>query len=114
MRHLIVPWEGKALLMHFFYFQRSPAALVSLNAARSLSFAGGKVPANTAMWLDGQYVQSKPERWIDVHNPATNEVVTKVPQCTQLEMEQAVESAKGAFKSWSTTSPLTRQQIMFR
>lgn len=29
-------------------------------------------------------------------------------------MEAAVSSAKEAFKSWSKTSPLTRQQIMFK
>ena len=32
----------------------------------------------------------------------------------QAEMEQAVESAKGAFRSWSKTSAMARQQIMFR
>ena len=47
-------------------------------------------------------------------NPATNEVVTRVPQNTQAEMEQAVESAKAAFKGWSQTSPLKRQEIMFK
>ena len=53
-------------------------------------------------------------RWIDVHNPATNQVVTKVPHSTRDEMEAAVESAKNAFQSWSKTTPLARQQIMFR
>ncbi len=90
-----------------------------LNAAysrRSLSstFANGKVPAQTQMYINGQFVDSKPDRWIDVHNPATQEVVTKVPNCTQAEMERAVEAASAAFPSWSKTSPLRRQEIMFR
>lgn len=38
----------------------------------------------------------------------------KVPKCTQDEMEHAVESSKEAFKSWSKTSVMRRQQIMFR
>ena len=42
------------------------------------------------------------------------EVVTKVPHSTRDEMEAAVESAKNAFKTWSRTTPLARQQIMFR
>jgi acyl-CoA reductase-like NAD-dependent aldehyde dehydrogenase len=29
-------------------------------------------------------------------------------------MEQAVESAKAAFRTWSKTTPLARQQIMFK
>ena len=54
------------------------------------------------------------DRWIDVHNPATNEVITQVPQSTSAEMEEAVASAKNAFKTWSKTSTMARQQIMFR
>lgn len=82
--------------------------------ARNLSFANGKVPAKTQMFLDGKFVDSNASKWIDVHNPATNEVVTRVPQNTQEEMERAVESAKSAFRSWSKTSPLKRQEVMFK
>lgn len=45
---------------------------------------------------------------------ATNEVVTRVPCTTQDEMEAAVSAATKAFQSWSNTSILTRQQIMFK
>ncbi|XP_067011953.2 probable methylmalonate-semialdehyde/malonate-semialdehyde dehydrogenase [acylating], mitochondrial [Anabrus simplex] len=68
----------------------------------------------TKLFIDGQFVESNTNEWIDLHNPATNELVTKVPKSTQAEMEAAVESAKNAFKTWSKTSILTRQQIMFR
>jgi len=81
---------------------------------RSLSYAGGRVPATTANVINGQFLESKADRWIDVHNPATNEVVTKVPQSTNEEMEAAVKAAKDAFGDWSSTSPLARQQIMFK
>lgn len=45
---------------------------------------------------------------------ATNEVITRVPKSTNAEMEAAVEAAKAAFKPWSETSILTRQQTMFK
>jgi len=45
---------------------------------------------------------------------ATNEVVTKVPEATQEEMEAAVSAAAGAFPAWSETSILARQQVMFK
>jgi malonate-semialdehyde dehydrogenase (acetylating)/methylmalonate-semialdehyde dehydrogenase len=45
---------------------------------------------------------------------ATNEVVTRVPEATQEEMQAAVAAAKAAFKAWSETTVLTRQQIMFK
>jgi acyl-CoA reductase-like NAD-dependent aldehyde dehydrogenase len=44
---------------------------------------------------------------------ATNEVVTRVPEATQDEMQAAVDSCKRAYKSWSKTTVLTRQQVMF-
>ena len=84
------------------------------SAYRRLSYAGGKVPAKTQNIIGGEWCQSSTEKWIDVHNPATNSLVTQVPQTTQAEMEQAVENAKAAFGSWSKTSALSRQQIMFR
>ena len=45
---------------------------------------------------------------------ATNEVITKVPESTQAEMQAAVDSCKAAFKTWSQTTILTRQQAMFK
>jgi len=49
-----------------------------------------------------------------LYNPATNELLFKVPCTTQAEMQAAVDSSKRAFKSWSKTTPLFRQQIMFK
>lgn len=59
-------------------------------------------------------MESKTNEWIDVHDPATNKVVTRVPKATQDEMKTALESNKKAFKSWSNQSILTRQQVMFK
>jgi malonate-semialdehyde dehydrogenase (acetylating)/methylmalonate-semialdehyde dehydrogenase len=45
---------------------------------------------------------------------ATNELIGKIPQTTQQEMETAVNSCQRAFKTWSKTTPLHRQQVMFK
>ncbi|KAH7942423.1 hypothetical protein HPB49_024051 [Dermacentor silvarum] len=66
------------------------------------------------MFINGEFVESKTTEWIDLMNPATNEPVTRVPVCTNDEMEAAVGAAKEAFKTWSQTSILTRQQSMFK
>lgn len=66
------------------------------------------------MFIDGKFVESKATEWIDLHNPATNEVVTRVPKCTQAEMEEVVASSKRAYKTWSQSSVLTRQQVMLK
>uniref|UniRef100_A0A1B6CH18 Probable methylmalonate-semialdehyde/malonate-semialdehyde dehydrogenase [acylating], mitochondrial n=1 Tax=Clastoptera arizonana TaxID=38151 RepID=A0A1B6CH18_9HEMI len=70
--------------------------------------------SNTKLFIDGKSIESTSQEWIDLHNPATNEVITRVPKATKSEMEAAVASSKKAFATWSKTSPLTRQQIMFR
>lgn len=41
-------------------------------------------------------------------------MVTRVPKSTDAEMEAAVNAADNAFKTWSKTSILTRQQTMFK
>ena len=70
------------------------------------------VAPTTKLFIDGAFVDSKASAWIDLHDPATNNLVTRVPQSTQSEMEAAVESAKKAYETWRQTSVLTRQQLM--
>ncbi len=71
-------------------------------------------PADTQNFLDNQFLPSKTLQWIDLHDPATNNLVTRVPQSTDEELHAAVESAKKAFTAWRATSVLHRQQIMFK
>lgn len=71
-------------------------------------------PADTQNFLDNQFLPSKTSQWIDLHDPATNNLVTRVPQSTDEELQAAVESAKKAFPAWKATSVLHRQQIMFK
>ncbi len=59
-------------------------------------------------------MESKATEFIDLYNPATNEVIGRVPKSTKDEMEAAVQSCKQAYKTWSKTTPLYRQQIMFK
>ena len=71
-------------------------------------------PANTQNFLDNKFVDSKATQWIDLHDPATNNLVTRVPQSTDEELKAAVASAERAFPDWKKTSLLHRQQIMFK
>ncbi|XP_022899968.1 probable methylmalonate-semialdehyde/malonate-semialdehyde dehydrogenase [acylating], mitochondrial [Onthophagus taurus] len=72
------------------------------------------VAPTTKLFIDGGFRDSKATNWIDLYDPATNNLVTKVPQSTQAEMEEAVESSKKAYHSWRQTSVLTRQQLMLK
>ena len=71
-------------------------------------------PLDTKNFLDNQFVDSKATSWIDLHDPATNNLVTRVPQSIDEELKAAVASAQKAFPSWKTTTLLYRQQIMFK
>ena len=71
-------------------------------------------PADTQNFIDNRFVPSKASAWIDLHDPATNNLVTRVPQSTDEELRAAVESAKQAFPAWRATSVLHKQQIMFK
>jgi malonate-semialdehyde dehydrogenase (acetylating)/methylmalonate-semialdehyde dehydrogenase len=68
----------------------------------------------TQNFIDNELVTSNATQWIDVHDPATNELLTRVPESTNDELKEAVRSAKAAFPGWKKTSIIKRQQIMFR
>lgn len=88
-------------------FSKLQTAVVT---ARALCHHHGPTTKN---FINGEFVESQTSEWIDVHNPATNEVVTRVPKSTKDEMEAAVAAAKAAFDGWSKETILTRQQVMF-
>lgn len=71
-------------------------------------------PPNTTNFLDNEFTPSQTTQWIDLHDPATNNLVTRVPQSTDQELLAAVDSAERAFPAWRNTSLLARQQIMFK
>ena len=71
-------------------------------------------PIDTTNFLDNKFIQSQATQWIDLHDPATNNLVTRVPQSTDAELKAAVDSAEAAFPAWKATSILHRQQLMFK
>ena len=51
--------------------------------------------------INGEMVDTG--EWLDVVNPATEEVIGQVPACGQGELDKAVAAARAAFKTWKTT-----------
>ncbi|XP_078180943.1 aldehyde dehydrogenase 6B2 [Carex rostrata] len=94
---------------------RSPVYFASISR---LSTASDKIPASQPARLPnligGDFVDSSAKDWIDVINPATQEVVSQVPLTTKDEFKAAIESAKKAFPQWRSTPVTTRQRIMFK
>lgn len=71
-------------------------------------------PMDTPNFLNNEFKPSTTSEWIELRDPATNKLVTRVPQSSEQEMKAAVESAEAAFHSWRSTSIMSRQQVMFR
>ncbi|KAH8835879.1 Aldehyde/histidinol dehydrogenase [Flagelloscypha sp. PMI_526] len=89
----------------------SPSAApkaASLGRWSGPSFSGGKA----RNFIGGEFVESSTSDWIDLHDPSTQTLLSRVPQSTSAEFEQAVSAASTAFKTWSRTSVLTRQKFV--
>jgi malonate-semialdehyde dehydrogenase (acetylating)/methylmalonate-semialdehyde dehydrogenase len=63
-------------------------------------------------WINGQAQTSSAETFFSVTNPATNQVVAKVPQTTPKELNEAALSASNAYKDWKRVPIQQRQRIM--
>ena len=96
------------------YFQASPATAVGTSDHYPRNHERIESPGNTPYFIDNKLIDSKTGSWIDLYDPATNNLVTRVPQSTDEELNAAVESAKKAFPAWKATSLLHKQQIMFK
>ncbi|MDH4559712.1 methylmalonate-semialdehyde dehydrogenase (CoA acylating) [Pseudomonas taiwanensis] len=64
--------------------------------------------------INGEFVESKTTQWRDVVNPATQEVLARVPFATQDEMNAAVAAAQDAFKTWRKTPIGARARIFLK
>jgi len=64
------------------------------------------------MLIGGELVDSVTGQTYEVRNPATGEVVDKVPKGNEKDVEQAVQAAEGAFKEWSDVSAEDRGKML--
>lgn len=63
---------------------------------------------------NGEWIESKTEKYMDVYNPSTGEVIAQTPCCTKDEVEYAIASAKEAFKTWSNVPVMKRTQVLYK
>ena len=65
-----------------------------------------------ALYIDGEFIQGGDRREQDVVNPATGEVLGKLPHASRADLDRALAAAQRAFESWKKTSPLERSRIL--
>ena len=64
--------------------------------------------------IKGQFVNSRTTEWKDVVNPATQQVLARVPFATHAECDSAVATAAEALKTWRHTPVAARLRIMLK
>ncbi|MDM8193909.1 CoA-acylating methylmalonate-semialdehyde dehydrogenase [Pseudomonas koreensis] len=64
--------------------------------------------------IDGEWVESQTTEWHDIVNPATQQVLARVPFATAAEVDAAVSAAQRAFQTWKLTPIGARMRIMLK
>ncbi len=64
-------------------------------------------------YINGEWVESNTSVYEEVFNPATKEVIGRVPISTKEDIEQATEAAKAAFEKWKNVAVPRRARILF-
>ena len=65
-------------------------------------------------YADGKWIESKTDKYMNIYNPSTGDVIAETPCCTKDEVEFAIASAKEAFKTWSNVPVMKRVQVLYK
>ncbi len=66
------------------------------------------------LFINNQFIESKSTQYQDIINPADQEVLGSVPFATPEEVNQAVDAAEAAFKTWSEVAVSERARLFLR
>lgn len=64
--------------------------------------------------INGEFIESKTQHWQDIINPATQQVIGRVPFATTDEVSAAIDAAQHAFAAWRQTPIQARMRIMLK
>ena len=63
-------------------------------------------------FINGEWVDSQDNKSIDVNNPATQEIIGKVPNCGKKETSIAIKAAENSWKEWRSKTAKERSNIL--
>ena len=67
-----------------------------------------------AALIDGQWITETAHGYSELRNPATGEVLAKLPRCKEEETTRAIVAADKAFRTWRQTTAKHRSQVLNR
>jgi len=65
-------------------------------------------------YINGKWIDPKNNGYLDVENPATREIIAKVPLSTTEEANRAIAAAADAYPGWSATPVARRVRPLFQ
>jgi len=65
-------------------------------------------PVQHSMYIDGQFVSGQGDDWIDVINPATEALLSRIPDGSAEDARQAIAAAKRAQPEWEALPAIER------
>ena len=65
-------------------------------------------------FINGEWEASNANEYLDVLNPATNQVLARVPLSPASEIDRAAQAGQAAFAEWRRTPPGERVQYLFK
>jgi acyl-CoA reductase-like NAD-dependent aldehyde dehydrogenase len=65
-----------------------------------------------SLYIDGEFISAQGRREQDVFNPATGEVIGKLPHASKEDLDRALSAAARAFETWKKSSPLDRSKVL--
>ena len=71
-------------------------------------------PKKLGYFVDGKIEMSTTEKYYDIMDPNTGQVIALAPNCTEAEVDKAVAAAHKAYKSWSNTPVMARVQVLYK
>jgi succinate-semialdehyde dehydrogenase/glutarate-semialdehyde dehydrogenase len=65
-----------------------------------------------SLYIDGEFLKGGGRREQEIRNPATGEVIGKLPHASKEDLDRALAAAQKAFRSWRRSSPVERSRIL--
>lgn len=65
-------------------------------------------------FVNGKFHESKTDKYMNVFNPSTGEVLAQAPCCTEEDVNFAIKAASDAFLAWSQQPVMKRVQVLYK
>src|SRR2546423_3614051 len=80
----------------------------------TLAGTATKAPPTLKIFVGGRWIDSTAKTTGEVRNPATNELLAKVPFGGAEDVDRAVQAALAAYPAWRATPPVNRIRPLFK